>query len=218
MKRYSKTPNCQIKNLTDLYMDAFGYKTDGFFVEVGAFDGVLWSNTLTLVNEGWSGIYFEPHEDQFNALNANHGDNPDLHLRKMALSNYHGLAELYLGGSISTISEKTKDLYLEIPGFSSTGLAHGISDTVEVSTLDTELDGMAPVGFEVLIVDVEGSEMDVLDGFSIEKYMPVLAVIETHDKFPDERLNSKAALINEYMKGAGYTLLQSDIINSVYVR
>lgn len=50
-KRYPLDATCQIphfKNLSDIYVYIFGYKTDGLFVEVGAYDGESFSNTSGL--------------------------------------------------------------------------------------------------------------------------------------------------------------------------
>ena len=41
---------------------------NGFFVDVGANDGVIWNNTLGLENRGWTGICIEPHPDIFKEL------------------------------------------------------------------------------------------------------------------------------------------------------
>ena len=59
-KYNTKVPNsnkCQIPNLADIYLENFGYKRDGYFVEVGAYDGVSWSNTFGLAAIGWGGRY-----------------------------------------------------------------------------------------------------------------------------------------------------------------
>ena len=42
-----------------------------FFVDVGAYDGKLHSNTLALENEGWDGILFEPNPTLFALINEN---------------------------------------------------------------------------------------------------------------------------------------------------
>ena len=43
MGRYKDPPHNQITGWSKILEDYFGYKEDGFFVEVGAYDGVLWS-------------------------------------------------------------------------------------------------------------------------------------------------------------------------------
>ncbi len=43
-----------------VYEDIFGYKTNGIFVEIGAFDGEISSFTCFLADIGWTGHYVEP--------------------------------------------------------------------------------------------------------------------------------------------------------------
>ena len=50
---------CQIPGLRDHYR-SLGLSGDGFFVEIGGFDGETWSNTSFLADEGWTGLYVEP--------------------------------------------------------------------------------------------------------------------------------------------------------------
>jgi FkbM family methyltransferase len=194
-------------------------KTDGYFVEVGAFDGINWSNTYGLVQLGWSGLYFEPNPEIYNSLLYNHGKNNKLAMIKKAISNYSGTATLYKAGSVSTIKRETKELYLDLPEFAHGEIHAGETIEVEVATLDEELDRLSvPAPFDLLVIDVEGSEVDVLEGFSIEKYMPTLAIIEAHEKFRDERLSAKSQDINKYMDNAGYEKIYSDHINSIYIK
>lgn len=217
--KYKKGYMCQIVNLVDIYMDMFGYIDYGYFVEVGAWDGLQWSNTSGLLDAGWTGVYFEPQPEVFDKLVANHGENSNAILINKALSDYVGVADLYLGGSVSTIHRETRDNYLKMGAFAQTGLASEETVTVPVSSLDVELNKLEiPVGFEVLVIDVEGSEMDVLDGFSIHKHKPQLVIIEAHEKHPDSRINYKAVCINAYMEDYGYECIQSDTINNIYKR
>ena len=44
---------------------------NGNFVEFGAWDGKHFSNSLKLLNEGWSGIYIESDEKKYNDLVKN---------------------------------------------------------------------------------------------------------------------------------------------------
>lgn len=215
---YKRGRGCQVPGLEDMYLEHFGFKTDGYFVEVGAFDGIMWSNTIGLLEAGWTGIYFEPQTQQFGKLKDNIGHYPNATLINKALSDFHGSAELYLGGSISTIDLKTRDNYLKIPEFQSTGLGNMQTEFVTVSTLDTELNSLnTPIGFDVLVIDVEGSEMRVLNGFSIHKYRPSMVIIEAHEMYEDERLSEKSIFINEYMEDFGYEKTYSDHINNIYI-
>jgi FkbM family methyltransferase len=46
-------------------------KWPGFFVDIGAYDGISNSNTKLLEDNGWQGICFEPNPSPFNRLKAN---------------------------------------------------------------------------------------------------------------------------------------------------
>jgi FkbM family methyltransferase len=201
-----------------MYVEHIGYKTDGYFVEVGAFDGVLWSNTSGLLDAGWTGVYFEPQSYQFTKLSKNLGQFSNATLINKAISDFHGSTRLYLGGSVSTIDHKMRDNYIKMPAFGSTGIAEGNTEVVQVSTLDTELQWLdTPIGFDVLVIDVEGAEMAVLNGFSIHKWLPKMVIIEAHEEYPDPRLSDKSQCINNYMDDFSYEKIYSDHINNIYV-
>ena len=62
---YKIPSNCQVDNLNELYIEYFGYPSEGYFVEVGAYDGELFSNTACLADTGWKGLYIEPIYDHY---------------------------------------------------------------------------------------------------------------------------------------------------------
>lgn len=67
MKYYS-----QYKQDEFIHKTFFPEKTDGFFVDIGAYDGVSeGSNSLFFEKLGWSGICIEPLPDQFKLLKEN---------------------------------------------------------------------------------------------------------------------------------------------------
>lgn len=220
MSKYIPSPHNQIKGWVDILNTYIGYRNHGYFVEVGAFDGVRWSPCWTLANAGWTGIFYEPQTDAWNKLNANYNkDQPRIYCVKKAISDFSGFATLYLGGSVSTIRADTKDLYMTIPEFKSTGLGSDDTELVSVETLDYEFLRLdVPVGFDVLSIDVEGSEVDVLNGFSIDVFLPRLVVIEAHEKFRSGIMSSKTSRINEYFDNVGYHKIYSDHINNIYAR
>lgn len=218
-----RQPRCQKHSsqlimLNDLYLDCFGYITDGRFVEVGAFNCINWSNTLCLVVAGWSGISIEPQPGPFGECVELHKDNPGIILENCCVGRESGKAKLFLGGSNSTIKPGTVDLYNDIGDFRVSGLDKKKFIMRDVFTLDHILDkhGWEP-RFEVLVVDVEGAELDVLAGFSVDKWMPKMAIVETHALHPDERLRKKAGPIDEYFMSRGYAKVEENTINTVYV-
>jgi hypothetical protein len=62
-QRYRSPPFCQVPHvasLHDVLAFALGFRSDGLFVEVGAYDGESFSNTAGLADLGWRGHYLEP--------------------------------------------------------------------------------------------------------------------------------------------------------------
>jgi FkbM family methyltransferase len=82
----------------------------GHFLDIGAYDGQTFSNTLRLVELGWSGVCVEPSPSVFTSLLKRHGNNPKITLINSAL----GLANAFVpfwdaaGDAISTTNHPHK--------------------------------------------------------------------------------------------------------------
>jgi FkbM family methyltransferase len=216
---YTFGAGCQIENLDALLGEHIGYKQDGAFIEVGAFDCYKWSNTYGLAMLGWKGLYFEPQLDMVYKCRERFSGLSNIEIVHAALSNWQGNTDLFLGGSLSTISEQARDTYLRIDWSKATGLASGKVERVRVSTLDAELAARSwPAGYDLLVIDVEGSELEVLQGYDIRAHMPTMAIVETHAEVEDGTLSYKAKFIDEYFEEFGYIRIQQDDINSIYVK
>jgi len=202
--------------LVDLYIETFGYITDGYFVDIGAFDCIQWSNTHILAQAGWSGIMVEPQPEMAEECMEHLRSYPKVALVQKAISNWRGKTSMRLAGSLSTIDMDQVELYRETPEFAHYFDGDGEHTLVDVIDTDTLLFAFAtPIGFEIMSIDVEGSEMAVLDGFSIDKYKPQLVIVEAHEKWHDNMLPN-ATKINDYFDRAGYKKVYSDHINNIY--
>lgn len=51
-----------------VYENYFKERTDGIFVDIGAYDGVIGSNSLFFENLGWQGVCIEPNPEMFKKL------------------------------------------------------------------------------------------------------------------------------------------------------
>lgn len=140
-------------------------------------------------------------------------------LENICIGKRNGIAKLYLGGSNSTINPRMVDVYNDISWSKFSGLRRRKFVECQMFTLDTILKKHKyPIGFEVLVIDVEGAEKEVLRGFSISKWQPRMAIVETHEKNEDKRLSKKAKWINAFFSKHNYRKIYSDHINSVYKR
>lgn len=191
-------PTCQIPNLDDIYAKYF--PVAGTFCEVGAHDGVTYSNTWGLANSGWTGIYIEPIEEYANKCRLEHKDNK-VKVIDCACSNYDGEITLFKGQDIySANSEMVKGQPVFVP----------------CKTLDTILQKHLKAQLDLLVIDVEFHEKEVLEGFTVDAWQPKMVIIEAHESHENEAYRLNADYINEYFKW--YKKIYSDGINNIYVR
>jgi len=201
-RAYDIPASCQIPCLAELYDRHL--PDIGTFVEVGANDGFWCSNTWCLAKLGWRGIYIEPIEEYAQKCKGNHAKH-NVSVLQCAVSDRFGAATLYLRGGLSSIMENraTHDQTM---------------CAVSTRTLDSILEEFqVQVAFELLVIDVEGAELLVLEGFNIHRYHPRMAIIETHDTPEKPGLKDNAPAINSWMEKAGYASIWHDEINTVYV-
>jgi len=105
--------------------------------------------------------------------------------------------------------------------------AHGVTGedkiNVRIRRLDSVLKEHSITRMDVLVVDVEGFEIEVLNGFSIAKCPPKLAIIETHELsgapfLDNEGINRTSVFCDTYFRDAGYSKIFADAGNTFYVR
>lgn len=92
--------------------------------------------------------------------------------------------------------------------------------SVKSSTLDEVLDGIdIAIGFELLIVDVEGHEAAVFEGFSLRRWKPKMLIVELCDDHPDlSDISASDQSLRSRIEGEGYVVVYRDAANTVFVR
>lgn len=76
-------------------LEALAGTPKGRFLDIGAYDGKTFSNTLRLAELGWSGVCVEPSPTVFPALLKLHGNNPDIMLVNCAVGVSDDWLEFY---------------------------------------------------------------------------------------------------------------------------
>jgi FkbM family methyltransferase len=91
-------------NEEEIIIEALTGVPPGKFLDIGAYDGRSFSNTMRLTELGWGGICFEPSPSVFPALLKLHGDNEKIGLVNAAITPSGGLLEFWDSGgdAIST--------------------------------------------------------------------------------------------------------------------
>lgn len=151
----------------------------GYFVEIGALDGVFLSNTKSLEEDGWDGLLIEAHPEHFATLAKTRRNAQRLHA---AVADREGELTFYATnfGSLSTFDKAQRDYFIK----------HR-SDVTEDSYTEyqvragrttTLLQEMgAPKVIDVLSVDIEGAELPALEGLDFDAFDIKLLIVEKDD-------------------------------------
>jgi FkbM family methyltransferase len=175
----------------------FKKKRTGFYVDIGAHDGVLFNNTYIFEQLGWEGICIEPQPDVFLKLKRN---------RKCYLYNAAVSAKSSDGADFVKVHgpDMLSGLSAEMSDVHRKRIEHekGRIEQIKVKALafDDIMSGASPGtnNIDLMSLDVEGGEMDILKTIDFTKYKFSLMVIENGES---------DNLLSKYMKGNGYKVL-----------
>jgi FkbM family methyltransferase len=170
-------------NKLDLKMiEAIGPGLNGYFVELGANDGIRQSNTYKLQKcFGWTGLLIEPSPARFIECVSNRafGNRPEVRCAACVPFDYKDTfveieyADLMsvargLGLSDQQVADHADQ---GLPYLADPALRHSFGAIAR--TLTSLLDEVsAPSFFDLLIIDVEGNELAVLRGLDLDRYRP----------------------------------------------
>lgn len=176
----------------------------GYFVELGANDGISQSNTKHLeMFHGWRGVLVEPYPGNFIKLSKTRARSN--HIENAACVSFEfGKAEMELiySNLMTTPMDGSSDVEnRKLHAESGKKWLRG-TDTVQAfsvraRTLNAILvEAMAPEVIDLLSLDVEGGEIEVLKGIDHSKYRFKWILVEARDE----------KRITEFLEGKGYRL------------
>ncbi len=215
---YSLPPSCQIPKLGAVYERHFGRRTQGSFVEVGAYDGEKYSNTSCLADLGWSGHYLEPVPEHYEKCVERHKRNPRTTVSQVAVGPERGVASIHVAGPLSTMDPDTNEAFQRFE-WSRNKVTGRLVEVPQIPLHDYLCEAGVPQGFDLLAVDVEGYEWEILEPFDIGRWQPKMVIVELHDHHPDyHHLHVKGREIVRYFEAADYRIIYKDFRNTIYVR
>jgi FkbM family methyltransferase len=160
----------------DLFvLQELNFKSNGFFVEIGAANGVAMSNTWLLEKKfEWKGILSEPSSRYYESLPKNRSAFIDNHFCWSETGIQKEFLELGDSG-LSTLSDFAGE---GIHG-STRMSVEGKRYVVESISLGDLLEKYsAPKSIDYISIDVEGAEMEILKNFQFDKYAVKIWTIE----------------------------------------
>jgi len=167
MTSYSLTTTTG-KPIDQLLDEIFESKENGFFIELGAHDGLTQSNTAFFeFHRGWKGVLIEPSQSAFKLCVESRPNS--FCFNKACVSNT--FSDEYVEGDFNG------KLMSSVNGMR---INNCELMKVQASTLEAILDSIKPPSIDFLSIDTEGYEYEVLCGLNLRKYRPTYILIEVY--------------------------------------
>lgn len=175
-------------------------KSDGFFVDVGAFHPIKYSNTYIFYKNGWRGINIEPNPDvqkeflKYRALDINL--NIGIGNRVETLSYYK-----FNVPAVNSFSQEHVNKWKQVPDFY-------VTEVIEIQTqrlrdvLKENLPEHQKIDF--MSVDVENFDLEVLMSNDWELYRPFILLVED-DILQFESFSESPIVV--YLQSKNYSLI-----------
>lgn len=173
--------------------------TTGSFVELGAYDGITQNNTLHFEEKGWRGILIEPVPAAYEACRRN---------RPLAqVFNCACVPHEYPGSTVSMTAVGLMSLvngFYSRPEEEAAWIERGekvqniarSEVVVAAKTLDSILVEASLPRPDLLVLDVEGAELKVLQGLDLSKHRPRHIVAE----------DAYSSVVQDHLRKFGYVL------------
>jgi FkbM family methyltransferase len=192
--------------------DLFDGQWEGYYIECGAYDGYRTSVTYPFEALGWTGLLVEAIPGPAAQCKERRPNSRVVHA---ALSRRGAPAE-----ATFNVARGVELMSYLNPTPGQTYLVQQQGGRMEqvrvpVTTLDALLEQDPKVAWggrvDFAVIDVEGNELDVLDGFDLDRWRPRIVVLEENQRNPSSPLV-------QHMVARGYQPVAYSWVNHYFVR
>jgi FkbM family methyltransferase len=175
----------------------------GRVLDIGAGDGVTFSNSRALIERGWGGLLVEPSPEPFQALYKLYRQHPKVELMNGLVGTYAKIVKFHHTlDLLSTTSEYHKAKWGEAGGYDGSYFAPQVSIMEVVKTFQQ---------FDVFSIDVEGGSAEIVFLlFMHEHLLPTRVLCVEHD--------DDAAELADEGKQYGFRVVYENATNVVMAR
>jgi FkbM family methyltransferase len=186
----------------------FGEKTDGYYVDVGAYHPRHLSNTCLFYEQGWSGLNIDARAGTKALFDRIRPKDVNLEL---ALSSDGRELEFtsFDNPAVSTFKRENVEWALR-NGCRIVGVQR-IPTTTLAAVLDQHHDPSRPIDF--MSIDVEGMDLEVLRGNNWAKYRPGYLLVEAYGSSLEGHTSSE---MGAFLNALGYRLCAMTVNTFIY--
>lgn len=198
--RPNYTMKCYTQNNEQEVIVDYFLNEKGYFCDIGAYDGVTYSNVRALAELGWSGICYEPDKVICTKCVENYRTFPNVVVKQAAVGTHNGETDFY-PTSDSMIGTTTKAHFVKWGEQN-----YGEPYRVPVFDINDVLDGFEKIDF--LSIDTEGTNKALFAHLSDYHLQRMQMICVEHDGHADE--------IGKRLHSFGYTLALHNSENIIY--
>ncbi|MFL2897660.1 MAG: FkbM family methyltransferase [Candidatus Pelagibacter sp.] len=195
----------------DLYIkNFFKNKSNGFYIDVGCFHPLMYSNTALLYNNGWSGINIDLNQTSIDLFNIARKRDKNI---CSALSNKYEQSEFYFDHLLSPVNTLSKE-FSEISYKKITKKKYK-KKNIQKFTFEQMVKKyhLKIPNIDFLNIDAEAHDFEVLEGFNLSKYTPKLICIELYDS----KLELKDQKFKDYLLNYNYSWIKKIGPNGIFI-
>ena len=170
------------------------------FLDIGAWNPVVMSNTRQLYLDGWEGIMIEPSPLPFDALLREYGKEPRIKLICAAVASEHGMVLLTAtADAVSTASPQVVATWEKVGGYYGSFLIPALTMTDLLEQFGGD--------FGFVNIDAEGMSADLFGSLVASGARPHVICVES---------DGRADELTTLGTGAGYTLVRNNGCNLIF--
>lgn len=192
----------------------FEYKTNGFYVEIGAFHPFIYSNTNLFHKDlNWKGINIDPNPFSIEKFKKYRPEDINLNI---AIANTYEKLKYYYVDDTNSMNSMSEEFLLK------RGINPDKIKNVEIECLPLKnvLDKYLPEGQNVDLfnIDVEGFEIEVLKSNDWDKYKPEVIIMECESDCIDDlnKLETVRFLLDLNYKIISYVYSDKNLKNVIF--
>jgi FkbM family methyltransferase len=189
----------------DAILGSIFNSTKGTCVEIGGFDGVSGSNSYFFEKQGWDCLIVEPIPRLYEQIRA---------LRRCkvvcaAATEHEEMLDFFVAEGTEALSS------IEMSDYHASRVKEGGGVLKQIRVQGRRLDDILVENtiekIDFITIDVEGQELSVLKGFSLDKFQPRIVILEDGSYGLDAR-------VKNFMSENGYVLFRQTGCNDWYVK
>jgi FkbM family methyltransferase len=197
MTKYSQN------NEQSYILNYFSETTKGKFIDIGAYDGITFSNVRALAEKGWSGVCYEADINIFHKLKENYKGFENVLCVHCAVHTFNGNIVFYgsNGDAVGTTSEKHIEKWKSSVTFENATVVRCF-DVNELLDQDKDAD--------FLNIDVEGVNIELFNHITDLNLSRFNMICVEHDGHHTQ--------INNRLKSLGFTEIMLNGENGIYAK